>query len=126
MHEGEVYFYSQNSQFNWDSVTGVAISSQEKDGTSPVEVWEVAQQDLEASYSGFKWEKEEQVSVGNYLGARYHFWNRKMKGDCIIWETENRLYKCVMTAEKKEYQDTIDLLLESLKTFKVPSEEKIN
>lgn len=124
LYEGEVYFYPKDKNPT-KSITGFAISSQEKWGVPIEEVWNSIKKNLSANMNGLEWNKEESLSIGNYIGDRYHFWNSKITGDYFIWETQDLLYICSLAAEQDEYQSTYDLLIESLKSFKVPSKETI-
>ncbi len=118
LYEGAVFFHPRNKPpqlFN----TGFAISSQEKWDAPIDDVWEAVKLNLSSSIQGFEWQREELVEVGDYSADRYHFWGEGIFGDYVIWETQNLLYICSLTAEQEDYQGAIDLLIESLNRLKL-------
>ena len=118
---GSVFFYPQDTG-SQTSPYGFAISTHEKTDAPLSDAWETAKPGIEAETTGFEWIQDEPVNVGIYMGERYHFWGEGIKGDYIIWETQNLLYTCCLTAQEADYNHYIGLLLDSLETFYVISE----
>lgn len=116
-----VFFYPQNTGSE-TSPYGFLISAQEKADAPLSDAFEAARPGIEAMAAGFEWIQDEPVNVGIYMGERYHFWGEGIKGDYIIWETQNLLYTCSLTAQDADYNSYIGLLLDSLETFYVISE----
>lgn len=121
LYEGEVYFYPADKN-PLVCPTGFAISSQPKWGAPLSAVWEAVIPNLNASIENFEWQQEETLSVGTYSAERYHFFGTGIAGDYIIWETEELLFICSLTAEIPDYQSSFDMLAQSLKSFQVLSE----
>lgn len=117
LYEGEVYFYPGNEDPTV-SPNGFAISSQQKWEGGIKAVWESWEPSLRQQIDGFKWNEEDDITVGNYTGCRYHFTSTAMDGDFILWETDDLLYICSFSADKQAYGAYYALLADALGSFK--------
>jgi hypothetical protein len=120
MYPGEVYFYPGDED-PAVSPNGFAISSQPKSGGIEA-VWESWEPSLEQKIEGFDWNKEQDITVGNYTGSRYHFTASAMVGDHIFWETDKLLYICSLSSDKESYDANYALLADALGSFKTLGE----
>ncbi len=121
LYEGEVYFYPKDEN-PMASYNGFAISSQKKGNGTVEQYWEMVKNNLKSSIPGFKWNKEDDINVGKYIGCRYHFLGDEFTGDYIFWETDSSLYICSFTSYPDDYDANYELLVNSLGSFKTLEE----
>jgi hypothetical protein len=117
LYEGEVYFYPGNEDPTV-SPNGFAISSQQKWEEGIKAVWESWEPSLRQHIDSFEWNEEDDVTVGNYTGCRYHFTSTAMDGDFILWEIDDLLYICSFSSDKQTYGEYYTLLVDALGSFK--------
>lgn len=86
--------------------------------------WGISLEQLGTFIDDLTWDEMDDIQVGDYMAKRVHFagndmnFSKEAEGDYFFWWIDNRLYTCAFISYKKEYEETFDILSESLLTFR--------